>query len=143
MKITKAKNDDLKNVLKLLKEVELTVEGVSDHFPNFFVMKNGEQIIGCAGIEIYEDVGLLRSIAVHSSFQNEGLGHQLVGTIHDFSIEKGLKEIYLLTETAENFFMKLNYTVIPREKADPRVKQSIEFTSACPASAVCMMKRIN
>ena len=140
--IIKANDQDLDSVLSLLKIVNLPTEGVDDNFHNFFVAWEGSQIVGCAGIEIYENIGLIRSVAVHPASQGRGLGYKLVNTIHRFSIERGLNEIYLLTETAEKFFSKLNYIVIPREEADDKVKQSVEFISLCPASATCMVKTL-
>lgn len=141
--IIKARKKDLQAVLALLKEVTLPGEGVSDQFQNFFVTWDCDQLVGCAGIEIYEEVGLIRSVAVQPSFQGHGLGSRLVKTIHNFACEKKIIEVYLLTETAEPFFLKQDYIVIPREEADPRVKKSIEFTSVCPDSAVCMIKRFH
>lgn len=140
--IIKASNKDLESVYSLLKLVDLPTEGVADNFHNFLVAWERNQLQGCAGIEIYEDVGLLRSIAVHPSFQGHGLGRKLVETIQRFSIEKGLNDIYLLTETAEEFFSKQNYVVIPRNEADEKVKQSIEFISLCPVTATCMVKTL-
>ena len=142
VEIIKASEKDLESVYSLLKLVGLPIEGVDDNFHNFFVAWDGNQLKGCAGIEIYEEVGLIRSVAVHPSFQGRGLGRKLVETIQRFSIEKGLNEIYLLTETAEEFFAKQNYFVIPRNEADDKVKQSIEFTSLCPVSATCMVKTL-
>lgn len=107
---------------------------------NFFVAQKDGQLVGCAGIEIYDNIGLIRSVAVHPSSQGRGLGRMLVNTVQKFSVEKGLKKIYLLTETAEKFFSKQSYAVIPRDDADAKVKQSIEFTSLCPETAVCMVK---
>ncbi|MFX0211656.1 MAG: arsenic resistance N-acetyltransferase ArsN2 [Candidatus Hodarchaeota archaeon] len=141
--VNKAKNNDEKSVLLLLKEVNLPLEGVTENFDNFFVAYKDGQLVGCAGIEIYNNFGLLRSVAVHSSSQGYGLGRMLVNTVHKFSVEKGLKKIYLLTETAEKFFSKLNYVAIPRDKVDAKVKQSIEFTSLCPETAICMVKILN
>ncbi len=140
--ITKASYDDLKSVYSLLKLVNLPIDGVADNFHNFFVAWERNQLQGCAGIEIYDEVGLLRSVAVHASSQGHGLGQKLVETIQRFSIEKGLTEIYLLTETAEKFFLKLNYVVILRDEADDKIKQSVEFISLCPVSAICMVKRL-
>ncbi|WP_455141399.1 arsenic resistance N-acetyltransferase ArsN2 [Candidatus Hodarchaeum mangrovi] len=140
--IAKAITQDLSNVLMLLKQVDLPIEGVKDHFQNFFISKEDKMILGCIGIEIYGRVGLLRSLAVHPSFQGRGLGQQLVKRIEEFSIEKGISNIYLLTETAEKFFLKLGYQFIPRDEADPNIKQSIEFTSLCPSAPV-MTKNIN
>jgi len=142
VEITKASNEDLESVYSLLNLVILPIEGVADNFHNFFVAWGKDQLQGCAGIEIYEDIGLIRSVAVHPSFQGRGLGRKLVEKIQRFSIKKGLKEIYLLTETAEEFFSKQNYSVIPRDEADNRVKKSIEFTTLCPDSAICMVKTL-
>lgn len=140
--IRRAEEKDLERALSLLEEVDLPIDGVEDHFHNFVVGEEGGQLIGCAGIEIYDDKGLIRSVAVDPSFQGRGLGQKLVDSIHILAVEKKLKEIYLLTETAEKFFSKLNYIVIPREEADEKVKQSVEFISLCPASATCMVKTL-
>lgn len=142
VEIIKASDEDLESVNSLLKLVGLPIEGVTDNFHNFFVAWEKNQLQGCAGIEIYEDVGLIRSVAVHPSFQGRGLGRKLVETIQRFSVENGLKEIYLLTETAKEFFSKQEYVIIPRNEADIKVKQSIEFTSLCPVSATCMVKTL-
>jgi amino-acid N-acetyltransferase len=107
--IVKARTQDLQAVLTLLKEVNLPDAGVSDHFHNYFVTWDCDQLVGCTGIEIYEEVGLIRSVAVQPSFQGHGLGRKLVETIHPFALEKKLTEVYLLTETAEQFFLKQDY----------------------------------
>ncbi|MHA2247790.1 MAG: arsenic resistance N-acetyltransferase ArsN2 [Candidatus Hodarchaeales archaeon] len=140
--IIKASNKDRESVYSLLKLVDLPIEGVTDNFHNFYVAWERNQLQGCAGIEVYEEVGLIRSVAVHPSSQGHGLGRKLVETIQRFSIEKGLAEIYLLTENAEKFFLKLDYVVLPRDEADDKVKQSVEFISLCPVSATCMVKRL-
>jgi len=43
--------------------------------------------------------------------------------------------VYLLTETAAGFFPRFGFQPIQRAEVAPAVQQSIEFTSACPASA--------
>ena len=135
---TKSINQDLEEVLTLLKQVNLPIEGVKEHFKNFFVTKEDKTIVGCVGLEIYEEVGLLRSIALQPSFQGKGLGEQMVSKIETYSVENRINKIYLLTETAEKFFLKLGYRIIPREETDPRIKQSNEFTTICPSSPVMM-----
>ena len=138
---TKAITQDLPEVLTLLKLVDLPIEGVKEHFHDFFIIRKDKMVVGCVGIEIYENVGLLRSLGIRPTFQGKGLGKQMVGKIEEYSAEKGLRNIYLLTDTAEKFFLKLGYLLISREETDPRVKQSIEFTTLCPSSPV-MMKKI-
>lgn len=142
MNICKAMDQDLDAVLALLSKVNLPIEGVADHFQNFLVAWDESQLVGCAGIEIYDDVGLIRSVAVHPSLQGQGIGHALIEEIESLSRDKGLKEIYLITDTAEQFFSELSFVTIPREDANPKIKQSLEFTVLCAKCGVCMVKTL-
>ena len=42
--------------------------------------------------------------------------------------------VYLLTETASGFFPRFGFHPTHRAAVDLAVQQSVEFTSACPAS---------
>ena len=134
--ITRAEPIHLQEVEALLLMVKLPIEGVKESFSNFFVAQKNNIIIGCAGIEIYDDVGLLRSVSIKPSSQNQGIGQMLVDKIEEFASKSGIKQLYLLTDTAEQFFHRLNYKLIPRNDTDVRVKQSIEFTKLCPSAPV-------
>lgn len=123
----------------LLLAEKLPVEGVVEHLENFIGLFGEEKLIGVVGLEIYGTAALLRSLAVTASEQGKGYGKQLYRTIIDKAREAGVGEIYLLTETAEGFFAARGFRKIPRAQADPAVQQSVEFRSACPASAVCMV----
>ncbi len=57
----------------------------------------------------------------------------------DLAREREVRAVYLLTETAAEFFGRLGFRRIPRGEAEPAVGASIEFTTACPASATCMV----
>ena len=81
-------------------------------------------------------MGLLRSVAIKPSSQNQGIGQMLVRKIEEFAIESQIKKLYLLTDTAEHFFYGLDYRKIPRNSTDVRIKQSIEFTTLCPSAPV-------
>ena len=48
----------------------------------------------------------------------------------------------LLTTTAEKFFPRFGFEQIAREDVPPSVQASVEFTSACPTSAIVMRKRL-
>jgi amino-acid N-acetyltransferase len=48
--------------------------------------------------------------------------------------------VFLLTTTAERFFPKFGFEQIDREQVPASVQQSVEFQSACPASAIVMRK---
>lgn len=51
--------------------------------------------------------------------------------------------VYLLTTSAESYFPKFGFVRVTREHVPASVKESIEFRSACPASAIVMWKPLN
>ncbi len=129
---------DWPRLQNLLRSVNLPLEGAKENLQNFVVLETPDQIVGTVGLELYGSVALLRSLAVAEDFQGQGHGRLLYQKILERAVRQGGDEIYLLTETAEAFFAKAGFTKIAREEADDRVKRSVEFQSACPASAACM-----
>ena len=86
---------------------------------------------------------LLRSVAVSPTAQGHGLGTQLVDAALTHAQGRQIQRIYLLTETAADYFPRFGFAPIAREDVDPSVKKSVVFTSACPASALVMVKMIH
>ncbi len=80
----------------------------------------------------------MRSIAVDLPHRGLGLGIQLTEAILALARSRGLRTVYLLTETAAAFFPRFGFRSIRREEVDPAVQRSVEFTKACPASAQAM-----
>ena len=137
-KLLEAQEEDLPAIKTLLESVNLPLQGVKEHFDNFILLKKENVVCGTVGLEIYHDKALLRSLAVAGAHQGKGFGQKLYLAIIEKAREHGIQEIYLLTETAEVFFMRQGFEKISRDLADPAVKESVEFRSACPASASCM-----
>ena len=96
------------------------------------------------GLESFagSDEGLLRSVAVHPELRRKGVGKCLVATLESWAREKGIGRLWLLTTTAEDFFQRLEYRKTERVQAPAVVQRSAEFMSLCPASAVCLSKRL-
>lgn len=140
--ICQAQKEDLKQILNLLNRVKLPTEGVKEHLKDFIVMKDNSHtnklIIGCVGLEIYKKYGLLRSLVIEPNLQSQGLGNILTDAILDYARAEELHKVFLLTTTAENFFLKKGFMKINREIVPEEVKKSKEFTTLCPESAVCM-----
>lgn len=138
LKLFEAQEENLPAIKSLLESVNLPFDGVKEHLTNFILLKKGNEVIGTIGLEIYHDKALLRSLAVASEYQRNGFGKKLYYTIIEKSRERRIRVIYLLTEIAEGFFAKEGFEKIARDLVDDAVKQSVEFRSACPASAVCL-----
>jgi len=81
-------------------------------------------------------------LAVAPSHQRRGLGQQPVASLEIESRTGGVRQLVLLTQTAERYFRRLGYAVVDRGEVPNEVKQSAAFRSLCPASAVCMTKSL-
>jgi amino-acid N-acetyltransferase len=106
----------------------------------FWVAEDGDQLIGAIGLEPFGATGLLRSLVVSPSHRQHGLGSTLVSVLEQEANAQGVQALVLLTETAEAFFRRRGYRVVERSVVPDEIKQSAEFRSLCPASAVCMAK---
>ena len=133
---------DLPEIRALLQRLQLPLAGIDEHLPTMLIAREGGQIVGTAGLELYADGALLRSVAVEPSRQGQQLGRQLTGAALDLAATCGANTVFLLTTTAERFFPQFGFEPIGREQVPPSVRASVEFQSACPASAIVMRKRL-
>ena len=129
---------DLSAILALLEQHGLPQAGLSDHLATTLVARQGQAVVGSAALEIYDSAALLRSVAVDQARRGQGLGQRLTGAALDLARQHGVTQLYLLTETAGNFFPRFGFQPITRTEVAPAVQRSVEFTTACPASALAM-----
>jgi amino-acid N-acetyltransferase len=133
---------DQQAIQLLLKQSDLPYEDIAAHLANFIAAKAGDSIIGVNGIEIYGQDGLLRSLAVEPAFRGKGISRELNARILEYARQKGVKKLYLLTLTAENYSAKLGFRKIERASLPESIQATAEFKSLCPQTAVCMLKVI-
>lgn len=136
--IAPAGTEDLPAILALLGQSHLPEAGLGAHLATTLVARDGSSIVGTAALELYGRAALLRSVAVDPTQRGRGLGQRLTAAALDLARARGVRAVYLLTETAAGFFPKLGFRPIARDAVDAGVQTSIEFTTACPASALAM-----
>ena len=132
--------DDLPGVEGLLVASGLPTDGVAGALGSFLVAEHDGAIVGVVGVEQCCGYGLLRSTAVDAAWRSRGLGRQLVERAIAGAESQGLQALYLLTTTAERYFPSFGFAVTTRDKVPQAVRDTVEFTSACPASAVVMVR---
>ena len=137
-----ATSADAAAILALLDEAGLTSEGLLEHLPHAIVARKVGRLVGMAALEVYADGALLRSVAVHATERGSGLGHRLTERALSTAQEHQVPAIYLLTLTAERFFPRFGFEQITRADVPASVQESVEFKSACPASAIVMRKHL-
>ncbi len=142
MVIQAAEASDLPAVRRLLETQHLPLDGIDEHISTMVVAKEGSEVVGAAAVELYADGALLRSVVVDPMARGQGLGHRLSDAVLSIAKDRGTRSVFLLTTTAEKFFPKLGFEQIVRDDVPASVQASIEFRSACPASAVVMRKRL-
>lgn len=134
---------DEPSITALLGNCGLPHEDISNHLRHFIVAKSSNRIVGVVGLEVLGEFGLLRSLAVVSSYRGKGLAKTLCNKIEGYASSRGIKELYLLTLNAEGFFKKLDYHRVERTEVPEPVQNTQEFSSICPATSACMAKRID
>jgi amino-acid N-acetyltransferase len=132
--------EDLERVLDLLRGAGLPPQGVAAAPGAYLVAESAGDIAGIAGLERYGRDGLLRSLAVSPAWRGRGLGGALTEEILATAARDGLQSVYLLTETAADFFPRYGFRRIERSDVAEDVRTSAEFAELCPASSVVMVR---
>lgn len=101
------------------------------------------RLVACVGLEPYGEVGLLRSLAVAPDYRGKGLGQALVRHAEHEARSAGIDTVCLLTTTAAGFFGARDYAVTDRADAPAAIRDTLQFSSLCPASSSFMCKRLS
>ena len=134
-----ASANDLAAVEDLLTKSKLPVEGVKDSIGSFVVAESDGLLVGVGGVERCGEYGLLRSVAVDPAARGRGVGAAITERLIGNSQESGLRALYLLTTTAENYFPTFGFDKTSREAVPTEIQRTAEFRDICPSSATAMV----
>ena len=130
---------DLPAILELLSVNHLPDAGVADHIEHFILeFDDQHRLIGCAGLELHGTSALLRSVAVNADQRSSGLGARLVKAQLEAARGLHATSVSLLTTTAETYFPRFGFEIVPRSKLPAELNNSLELRGACPDSAICL-----
>ena len=142
IEIGRALASDRTAIERLLAANGLPLDGLETALPTALVARDEGGIVGCAAVETHGSVGLLRSVCVAPELRGTGLGRRLVAEAEALAADRGIAELYLLTETAEKWFPRLGYHSSTRGSVPAELTASPEFTTACPESAAVLRKHL-
>ena len=138
-----AERDDREYIERVLSRNGLPVADISEKLSSLYVCETKTKLVGVGGIELHDDAGLLRSVAVEESARGNGYGTIISNKVLARTRAAGVSTAYLLTTTADEFFADLGFEEIPRETVPPSIQTTTEFSDLCPETAVCMKRGLN
>jgi amino-acid N-acetyltransferase len=131
---------DLQQVQDLLRSNKLPYQDIQLDGNILISYHDGDgKMIGSGGLEFYNSYALLRSVAVDEKQRGKSFGKYIVGDLLDRARGNSMKSVFLLTETAHDFFLQRGFVDTSRDRVPVEIKESSEFKSVCPVSAACMV----
>jgi amino-acid N-acetyltransferase len=158
MRFRAAIAQDLAAIEQLLAGASLPTSGVSEQLSAFVVAEvvaesisdaAGEStaskenvVVGVGGLETHSRFTLLRSVVVAPGYRGRGIASAICNWLEQEAARRGCGHVFLLTETAESFFLRRGYVVVARADAPTEIAATVEFTTLCPESAILMAKEL-
>ena len=141
MNIVPASQNSFTAAIELLKKNNLPTEDINSG-TQLFVLEENDGVIGTVAVEYDFNVALVRSLSLAEEKRKSGIGEILVRFIEHYVHKQGVHSVYLLTTTAENFFLKKGYKRIDRNKVPDFIKNTKEYSVLCSSSSTLMKKEL-
>ncbi|MDB4959971.1 MAG: cytoplasmic peptidoglycan synthetase domain protein [Myxococcales bacterium] len=135
-----AQRGDMAGVRAMLAEAGLDSEPARDEqFSSFYVLRNEQGNVGSVALEVFGDDAVLRALAVHPECRGAGYGWMLADMAVSQARWRGVRRIYLLTESASDFFAaKFGFRIVDRSTLAKLVAASETFSAPAGAGQVAM-----
>ncbi len=105
----------------LAKELVTLYEDVQE----FWVAERDGEIVGCGALHVlWEDLGEIRTVAVHPELARHGIGGALVDALISVARELGLRRLFVLTFEQE-FFGRHGFVEIEGTPVDEQVYEEM------------------
>ncbi|MDH7512027.1 MAG: GNAT family N-acetyltransferase [Clostridiales bacterium] len=130
MSVRKALKDDLPQISALAAKHNLDYENMA--VDDFWVVEEGDKIIGICGLRKHPDCLELCSLGVEETVQKRGLGRRLVKTL----LQETSGDIYLATVIPE-FFRKLGFE--EAASIPPSMIKKADWCAGCSRAGCTIM----
>ena len=141
MNVVKASIQDVPQMHKLINDfanrgdmLPRALSQIYENLRDYFVLRHGDTVIGCAALHVnWMDLGEIRSLAVDSSRQHEGLGGVLVEACVEEARSLGLPRVFCLTRQPA-FFSKQGFVPVDRAQLPHKIWAECYY---CPKFPDC------
>ena len=132
----------LEQLQQLLRENHLPWQDCEQQLAHFYGYFENQQLLAAGGLEPAGDSALLRSVVVDAASRSQGQGRLMVDFLIQRARDSGINEVYLLSETAVDYFAAIGFTVATRASLPEAIRQTRQFQSLCPDDATCMRLKL-
>jgi len=129
---------DLAQLQTLLCANHLPAEDCTEQASIFCGIFEAQELIAAGGLEAAGECALLRSIVVRADRRGKGLAQALTEHLLQRAETEGRAAVYLLTETASDYFTRLGFSTVERADVPLAITRTRQFSSLCPDSADCL-----
>lgn len=125
-------------IRQLLQSAGLPADDVASGPQQYVVAHDGARLVGTVGVEVVGTDALVRSLAVVPEWRGRGIAGALHRRILEVARRRGVRALFLLTTTAEDYAARRGFRRIDRSDVPPAILALPQFRRLCPASAACM-----
>ena len=125
--VRSARAEDVPRMAELITGEHLPAYGLDEFLETFFVLADGEHIVGCVGLEVYGEAALLRSVVVSPERRRRDEGRRLVEAALAEARRRGVSRVYLFTMSAGPFFGRLGFREVQPEEFEEAVRASRQY----------------
>jgi amino-acid N-acetyltransferase len=122
-----ARPEDVPAIEKLLVAEFLPAMRITEFLDSFWVLEQGGELVGAAGIEVYGDAGFLRSVVVVPALRGTGEGARLVSGALEYAKQRGVRRVYLFTMNAAEFFARFGFAPVEMDAFEEVVRESWQY----------------
>jgi len=108
-RLRRARATDVPAIEALVTAERLPPQGLREHLGSFLVLEDGGRVVGSAGLEVYGEAALLRSVVVAPEMRGQGLGERLTEAALAEARKRGARRVYLFTLSAADFFARYGF----------------------------------
>lgn len=140
--IARLQPEQLPRLVDLLDSNGLPSQDCAERSDIFYGIIDRGRLIAAGGLEPAAEFALLRSLVVHPRYRGRGLARLMTEFLIAQAQAQGSQAIYLLTETAADYFEHLGFCRVSRDRVPAAIMRTRQFASLCPDSASCLLMRL-
>ena len=142
MQVQQLYENDEKQLVELLNCFNLITHDIDFNNQIYVGLQQNNNYAAVGGLELHPPYALMRSVAVRHQDQGKGYAKFICEALTSHAIKNDIHYLYLLTETAEDFFSKIGFIPVKRLTVPALIKNTNQFSSLCPDTAAVMKKQI-